>query len=334
MSGGEFSPAQLRQFRHSLLAWFNEHARDLPWRRTSDPYAIWLSEIMLQQTRVNAALDHYARFLKRFPTIKALAEASEPDVLALWSGLGYYRRARMLHRAAQKVLHEFHGVIPSTVAGLRALPGIGDYTSAAIASIAFREPAVAIDGNVERVVQRLTANGSTNGAIRKSAELLLDREHPGDFNQAMMELGATICLPRNPLCLQCPVQRFCRTRGEHPTAQRKEMIGKEVAYGLLRRARKGKTEVLLEQRSQEASLMAGMWELPLVEADADRLLLSVRHSITTTNYRVSILHFEENEADLLPRRKAERQWVKAAELASLPLTGLARKVLRKLHIFI
>ncbi len=336
MSGEEFSVAELRQFRRFLLSWYDLHARDLPWRRSTDPYAIWVSEIMLQQTRVNAVLDHYARFLDRFPTVQSLAEAAEPDVLAIWSGLGYYRRARMLHRAAQTVVREWNGSIPKTAAGLRLLSGIGDYTSAAIASIAFGEATAAVDGNVERVILRLTSNGKEIRSIRQAAEQLLDRERAGDFNQAMMELGATVCLPKNPLCLHCPVQKLCRTRGEHPTTPRKQMVNKAVSYAIVRRLRRGEPEVLLEQRPAEASLMAGMWELPQLEnpePESDRVLLQLRHSITVTNYQVSILHFEPQESRLLPKRGVKaRKWVKAEELHNLPLTGIARKALTRLHV--
>ena len=336
MSGEEFTVAESRQFRRLLLSWYHTCARDLPWRRSTDPYAIWVSEIMLQQTRVNAVLDHYARFLNRFPTVQSLAAAAGADVLAIWSGLGYYRRARMLHRAAQTVAHEFNGTIPTTVAGLRLLSGIGDYTSAAIASIAFGEAAAAIDGNVERVILRLTSKGKEKRALRHTAEQLLDRERPGDFNQAMMELGATLCLPKNPLCRQCPVQKLCRTRGEHPTTPRKQMVSKSISYAFLRRARQGSVEILLEQRPADASLMAGMWELPQLEnawPESDRVLLELRHSITVTNYQVSILHFEPKETKLLPKQNAKaRKWISADTLHTLPLTGLARKALTHLRV--
>jgi A/G-specific adenine glycosylase len=246
----------------------------------------------------------------------------------------------MLHKAAQFAVRELSGNMPQTAAELRVLPGIGEYTSAAIASIAFGDPAAAIDGNVERVIMRLAAPlsqskaGALKSVIRRTAELLLARERPGDFNQAMMELGATICLPKNPLCLQCPVQKLCYTRGEHPTPPRKEMRSKSVSYALLRRSnRKNEVEILLEQRPHESSLMAGMWELPEVESEAvDRLLLSVRHAITTTNYQVSILHFEAEEKKLLPQRMVVRKWVAASRLLDLPLTGLARKVFKRMRI--
>ncbi|HTZ88732.1 MAG TPA: A/G-specific adenine glycosylase [Alloacidobacterium sp.] len=335
-----FTTVQQRHFRRLLLAWFDAHARDLPWRRTADPYAIWVSEVMLQQTRVNAVLDHYARFMARFPTIQALAAAKEPDVLAIWSGLGYYRRARMLHQAAKVVANQLAGALPETAEALRKLPGIGAYTSAAIASIAFGAPVTAVDGNVERVVLRLSgmeaaANGSLNRTVHETAWTLLDPGRPGDFNQAMMELGATTCLPKNPLCLECPVLTLCRTRGEHPTMKRPKMRSKPVYFALLeRKKRKNCTEILLEQRPQDASLMAGMWELPHLEAtaaDSNRLLLSLRHSITTTNYQVSILRFAPEEEQQLQKSRM-RKWIKAEALPNMPLAGLARKTLKRLGL--
>jgi A/G-specific adenine glycosylase len=318
-----------------LLDWFDTNARDLPWRRTSDPYAIWVSEIMLQQTRVNAVLDHYARFMARFPSVEALAGAEEPEVLAIWSGLGYYRRARMLHKAAKVVANELAGKMPETAEALRKLPGIGDYTSAAIASIAFGDPVAAVDGNVERVVLRLTGTDLVAKTVRETAQMLLDRNRPGDHNQAMMELGATICLPKNPLCLECPVQALCRTRGEHPTIKRPKMHAKATYFAFLeRKSRKKGDEILLEQRPHDISLMAGMWELPHLksaEPDPNRLLLSLRHSITTTHYRVGIFSFAAEEQKHLPKH-ATRKWIRAEDLPNLPLTGLARKALKRLHI--
>ena len=249
------SEPERREFRRRLLAWFDEHARDLPWRRTSDPYAIWVSEIMLQQTRVAAVLDHYDLFMRRYPTVAALAAAAEDDVLAIWSGLGYYRRARMLHKAAKFVVSDLAGVLPRSAAGLRVLPGIGEYTSAAIASIAFGEAAAAVDGNVERVLMRLLGWDETTAPasrIREAAANALAQARPGDYNQAMMELGATVCLPRGPLCLQCPVQKQCATRGEHATAERAKMQNRDAAYVFVQRVTKrGVVEVLLVQRAKD-----------------------------------------------------------------------------------
>jgi A/G-specific adenine glycosylase len=326
-------PGVIRKFQRHLLAWFDSHARDLPWRQSSDPYHIWVSEIMLQQTRVTAVLGYYARFLALFPSVAALAAAKEPDVLAAWSGLGYYRRARMMHRAAQVVVEEHKGVLPRTAEELRTLPGIGEYTSSAIASIAFGEPVAVIDGNVERVLLRVFPE---EGELRNRAARLLDPQRPGDFNQAMMELGATVCLPQRPLCLHCPVQPFCRTRGEHQAPPPKKMFNRQIAYALLRRNSSEKTQVLLEQRPSSASLMPGMWELPevtMLEGDQERVEMTLRHAITVTNYRVRVLRFSEHEVKLRALGGGNpRQWIRSSELTSLPLTGLARKVLRRLEI--
>ena len=351
-----FTLSQVREFRADLLGWFDAHKRDLPWRRTRDPYAIWVSEMMLQQTRVAAVLDHYAKWMQRLPTIEALAAASEDEVLTAWSGLGYYRRARFLHRAAKAVVADHNSALPRTAVELRRLPGIGAYTSAAIASIAFGEPVAVVDGNVERVLLRQAGKGEpgagTNGhSVFKSAEiqqfasLLLDARRPGDFNQAMMELGATICLPRNPLCLSCPVQTSCRTRGEHPTAARLPSATVEIAYALIVREQRvpgkgSKREstrpaeaVLLEQRSANASVMPGMWELPrapedsLADSAGGTPLLLLRHAIMQTNYRVAVIRLLPAR---LPASSDARSWTRIVELPNLPLTGLARKILLRL----
>ena len=336
-------PAAIRKFQRELLVWFDSHARDLPWRRNADPYAIWVSEIMLQQTRVAAVLDYYSRFLVLFPTVAALALADEPAVLAAWSGLGYYRRAKMMHRAAQVVVQEHEGALPPTAAELRKLPGIGEYTSSAIASIAFGERVAVVDGNVERVLLRVfseTEQPATPAAqakwLRDRAASLVDPERPGDFNQSMMELGATVCLPQRPLCLQCPVQPFCATRGEHQAPPPKKMRSQQIAYALLRRDHADVTHVQLQQRPLSASLMPGMWELPEVSMQPDdhqRVEIALRHSITVTNYHVRVLRFSEREArNRWPAQRYPRQWVKSSELGSLPLTGLARKILQRLQI--
>ena len=246
------SPPQIQEFRRELLAWFEANARDLPWRRNREPYPVWVSEIMLQQTRVGAVLDHYTRFMQRFPSIVALALAPEDEILAAWSGLGYYRRARLLHRAAQFIVQEHQGTLPHTAEELRKLPGVGEYTAAAIASIAFGEPLAVVDGNVQRVIQRLFPASEPQSAtaaiqwVRDHADALLAAKNPGDFNQAMMELGATVCLPKNPLCLCCPVEAHCRTRGEHAVEPRKRMRSRQIAYALICRGPSGSEQILLE----------------------------------------------------------------------------------------
>jgi A/G-specific adenine glycosylase len=248
-----------RAFRRKLLGWYDRHARDLPWRETRDPYRVWLSEIMLQQTRVAAVVEHYQEFLRRFPTVEKLATARESSVLAAWSGLGYYRRARMLHAAAKVIVREHGGKFPLTTEGLRELPGVGRYTSAAIASIAFDEPIAVVDGNVERVLQRMLGKPLVGEELWDAANQLLDAQRPGDFNQAMMELGAIVCTPRTPACLTCPVVGLCATRGELPgSAKKARQKKREIHYALICRD----SEVYLVQRARNASLMAGMWEFP------------------------------------------------------------------------
>ena len=306
--------------RKHLLTWFDEHKRDLPWRRDRDPYRVWLSEIMLQQTRVAAVVDHYERFLRRFPNIEKLARAREASVLAAWSGLGYYRRARMLHAAAKKVVDQRAGKFPTSAVELRALPGIGRYTAAAIASIAFEEPVAVVDGNVERVVQRLLGKRIAGELLWAAAQEILSAERPGDFNQAMMELGATVCLPRQPKCSTCPVSRMCATRGELPAAGRGTRQEKrEVNYALDRR----NGSIFLTRRPATVSLMPGMWELPEIAGTQTKSPPSVtlRHSITVTDYHVGV--FESAVPDGTTGR-----WVRKSRLTKLPLTGLTRKILR------
>jgi A/G-specific adenine glycosylase len=208
----------LTEIRKRLLGWFRKYRRELPWRLNKDPYRIWLSEIMLQQTRVAAVIPYYEQFLERFPDIRALAEAPEEEVLRLWSGLGYYSRARNLQRAAQQIVARHGGEFPRTAEEALALPGIGSYTAAAILSIAFGAKHAVLDGNVARVLARLDAiEGDLREkgrwrSLQKSADKLLDPKSPSDWNEAMMELGAMVCTPRAPQCLVCPVAEFCRAR--------------------------------------------------------------------------------------------------------------------------
>jgi A/G-specific adenine glycosylase len=209
---------ELAAFRKNLLGWFRQYRRDLPWRRTKDPYRVWLSEIMLQQTRVAAVIPYYERFLERFPDVRALAAAPQEEVLRLWSGLGYYSRARNLQGAAQEIVTKHAGVFPCEEQDALALPGIGHYTAAAILSIAYGAKLAVLDGNVARVLARIFAvQGNLRDAkrwktLQQSADGLLDQKSPSDWNQAMMELGATLCAPQSPQCLLCPVTQFCQAR--------------------------------------------------------------------------------------------------------------------------
>ncbi|HET9695341.1 MAG TPA: A/G-specific adenine glycosylase [Terriglobales bacterium] len=317
ISGLTFNSRQRNAFRKSLLNWYDVNRRDLPWRQTKDPYRIWISEIMLQQTRVGAVLDHYRRFLDRFPDVETLAKAREQSVLAAWSGLGYYRRARNLHAAAKVVSFERGGEFPRTAEGLRELPGVGRYTSAAIASIAFDEPNAVVDGNVERVLSRVT--GRVELSERETwtlAEEMLSRERPGDFNQAMMELGATVCLPGEPKCLNCPVIALCKTRGSQPTRKKEQRVSREISLALPRK----EGAVWLVQRDKSASLMPGMWELPEISANGRSPEARFKHSILNTDYNVSIYLVEEPGVNGC--------WIATRRLSRTALTGLARKVLR------
>ncbi|MGD0894223.1 MAG: A/G-specific adenine glycosylase [Terracidiphilus sp.] len=347
----ETEEPRVARLRRQLLSWYARNQRDLPWRQSSDPYAIWVSEIMLQQTRVAVVVERYQAFLERFPTLLSLAEAAEQEVLALWSGLGYYRRARMLHKAAQFVSGQLMGRIPVTAEELRTLPGIGVYTAAAIASIAHNERVAVVDGNVERVLCRLegwdAAGRSGGAALRRRVETqaaqLVDPTHPGDFNQAMMELGATVCTPRKPQCLICPLASHCATRGEHKTQPRPRMLSREVGQALIvRQSRKARKdaglagrEVLLEQRPATQSVMPGLWELPALLdpcVAAEDLRMAVRHAIMQVNYYVRIRTVLEHDVDALTVVAGERRWVKLNEAGQMALTGLARKVLTRAHL--
>jgi A/G-specific adenine glycosylase len=338
-------------FRQKLMSWYQSHARELPWRGVKDPYRTWVSEVMLQQTRVAAVIDHYEEFLRQFPTILALALAPETAVLAAWSGLGYYRRARMLHKAAKFITQERGGILPGTAAELRTLPGVGEYTCAAIASIAFGESIAVVDGNVERVLLRLTGRDEQGTAAGRAfvqaqasalipPQKLTDRVNAaGDHNQAMMELGATICLPRAPLCLHCPVYSMCKTRGEHITPAREAQRSMPAAYLLSLRKRGTLTEVLLQRRADDVSLMAGMYELPPLPQDAVQKrepLLRLRHSITNTNYYVQVFAArgpkDRGLRRAVPATRCDLYWVRTSRLAQEPLTGLARKVLQRLDV--
>ena len=275
---------------------------------------------MLQQTRVAAVIEHYQRFLLRFPTVAKLAAARESSVLTAWSGLGYYRRARMLHAAAKRLVRDHGGKFPTSAEGLRELPGVGRYTAAAIASIAFEEPVAVVDGNVERVLQRVRGERLAGEDLWQAANGLLSTRSPGDFNQAMMELGATVCTPRQPKCLVCPVIEMCATRGELKTAAKTPRQEKrDIHYAF--DCRDG--EVFLAQRARDAALMPAMWELPEVRNanGSGQPWLTLRHSITATDYLVLVTRIPAPQG-------TEGLWLSKTRLLKLPLTGLTRKILR------
>jgi A/G-specific adenine glycosylase len=335
-----------------LLAWFDRHRRDLPWRKTRDPYRIWLSEVMLQQTRVETVLPYYERFLARFPTVGALAAAEVDEALALWSGLGYYRRARQLHAAARQIAAA-GGELPRTLAGLLALPGIGAYTAAAVGSIAFGIAVPVLDGNVERVASRLLAEegdpraGAARSRLLAKAAELLDPARPGDGNQALMELGATLCTPRRPRCLLCPLRPGCRAaesgdpeRYPPPRRRRETETLRLAAFVVERDGR-----VLLFRRPEDSDLLAGTWELPWVRTEGEegspeaglaaryggrwRLgprLGAVRHGITYRDLLVEVRQADvEGSGEV--REGVAAGWYDGPGRAGLPLSSLVEKAL-------
>lgn len=269
------SKAQVSRFRRGLLAWYAARKRDLPWRRTTDPYRIWISEIMLQQTRVAAVIPYYEKFVARFPTVEALARARTESVLSHWAGLGYYSRARNLHRAAKEIVARHGGQFPSDLDAALELPGIGSYTAAAVLSIAYARPLAVLDGNVARVLARL---GAVHGELRDPAnwrrfetmaEELLARRSPRDWNQAMMELGATICTPKSPRCDECPLAAACRAHKlglaeEIPAKRSKRASVKLTLAAAVYLDPEGRT-LLIREANGDGALFSNMWQFPAVE---------------------------------------------------------------------
>lgn len=259
-----------------LLAWFDRHKRDLPWRWTSDPYVIWVSEIMLQQTQVDRVINYYERFIEAFPTVRALADAPLDDVLRLWEGLGYYSRARNLHAAAQVIVEEHDGEFPRTLEAVRALPGIGEYTAGAVLSIAFGVCLPAVDANAIRVLARLfairgdVARGDARQELARIAADAVPAERPGDFNQAVMELGALLCVSGTPGCLICPLTEICAARqqglqGEIPPVTSRPVQEVSVVAGVVADGER----VLVARRPAEGQ-WGGLWEFPNVRIDSEK----------------------------------------------------------------
>ncbi len=331
---------------HALLRWYRRHQRDLPWRGTRNPYRVWVSEVMLQQTRVATVIPYYERFLKRFPTLESLAKAREQTLLECWSGLGYYRRARMMQAAARKVVSEHGGRFPKSFEELRALPGIGDYTAAAVASIAFERPCAVVDGNVIRVLTRLDddARDITSSRVRRDlqtrAQQLIAAAGPrsrGAFNQAMMELGSLLCARSSPRCLICPLAPHCKARRKGTQEQRpvrpekRRPVRLQLAVALVERGK----QILLRQRPRGDPIMPGFWELPEVQAarlkadcfcslgiQKQQPLATFRHGITFREYQGSVY-----QGELAVRAPDGYRWVSPDRLKKLPLTTITRKAL-------
>ncbi len=341
-SYGKWAAAMPRNWMSdTLLPWFDRSKRDLPWRRTTDPYAIWISEVMLQQTQVVTVIPYFERFLRRFPTVTALAEAGLPDVLALWSGLGYYSRARNLHRAAQAIVAEHAGVLPASVDALLELPGFGRYTAGAVASIAFQISAPLVDGNVSRVFTRLFA---IDGDKREKEIWRLAAEHvpakrAGDFNQALMELGATVCLPVNPLCLLCVLKEHCealkqgRVAGLPPPKVRAARKALTLDVAVCRR-----TDLLLHARRNDGGLFGGLWELPSAEPGKLPALLgpkarfgaslgTVRRTLTHRDLTLRLIATDVPARLKIPAGYQALQWVGKRQLAELGISSATKGVL-------
>ena len=321
-----------QKLQEHLLEWFQGSRRDLPWRRMRDPWAILVSEVMLQQTRVQVVIPYFERFLARYPTPAALAAAPEAEFLALWSGLGYYARARNLQKAARAIAAM--GSFPASYAEIAELPGVGDYTAAAVASIAFGLPYAVMDGNVVRVLARLSAETGDSGSqsvrvrLKELAQRLLPQRRPGEFNQAAMELGATVCLPKNPQCLICPWRDDCagRLQGiqhELPVKLRKREPVR-LALRLYVIERDGR--VLMRCRDGAEKRLSGFWELPeareIPNAQAPVLLGEFRHSITKHDYVIEVY------AAGVTRAPRGYSWVDYSEIETRPVATTARKALR------
>lgn len=366
MSAPSFLTApELKQFRTELLSWFATYQRELPWRRDRDPYRIWISEIMLQQTRVAAVIPYFEKFCARFPDVRALAEADEAEVLRMWSGLGYYSRARNLQAAARQIVRDHGGIFPTAEEHIRALRGIGQYTTNAILSIAFGKKHAVVEGNVARVVARLEAvrgdlrEGSRWELLQRTADHLLAPGAPGNWNQAMMELGATICTPRSPQCLLCPVAKFCRARKLGlqdliPDKRKKRAtVGVQLAAAVLIDGR-GRCILLPPPKSIAGktladdipTLVSKMWHFPTVAVSEDPAsdlrqylknvvgatglpsrfapLRKIRHAVT---YRaISLLPFLV-KFKKLPHVKGARI-ILLKDFSSVPISNLTRKVAR------
>jgi A/G-specific adenine glycosylase len=343
----------LKTFQTQLLAWFRAHQRDLPWRRSRDPYRIWVAEVMLQQTRIAAVMPYYQNFLARFPTVQSLARAPATEVLKLWSGLGYYSRARNLHRAAKMIVAQHNGQFPRELDAALELPGIGAYTAAAVLSIAYDVPLAVLDGNVARVLARIKAiRGDLRTprnwrALTIAAQNFLATQSPGDWNQSLMELGEVICTPQSPRCAECPVARHCRAyaqglTSEIPAPRRKRApVHMKIAAAILRDPR-GRTLLVQDPGAHDTVLFSRMWQFPAVEvtrqAKAElathlsktlsltkislEALPAARHGVTFRN--ITLLPFLANVSELpkLPRTKI----LALKNLANLPISSATRKI--------
>ncbi len=320
------------RIRAALLRWYDRNKRDLPWRRTRDPYAIWVAETMLQQTQVATVLPYYRRFMEAFPSVEALDRASLDAVRSVWSGLGYYGRAANLKQAARLLVSRHGGQLPADYQALLSLPGIGRYTAGAVMSIAFEQPYAAPDGNLRRVYTRLLSLTEPK-TIDAAAEGMVSRSRPGDFNQAVMELGATRCLPALPLCERCPLAHWCHARasGTFALPQRKSARTRAVQWPLV--LVESRSRILLHRRP-DGGLLAGLWELPTPEtlparSGGETLQRSepvavIRHAITDMRITAPIYVLQRK----LPVKGPAWRWVNLADLHAHPISSLSTKAVR------
>lgn len=335
------SDSEARHTHAALLAWYEQVKRPLPWRQTCDPYAIWISEIMCQQTRVDTVIPYYQRWLARFPDLQTLAAASLEDVLLMWQGLGYYRRARYLHAGAVYVVEHLEGQLPRTATELQKLPGIGPYTAGAIASIAFQERVPAIDGNLQRVLSRLSADdgniarAATMRRLRALGTQLVSFPNPGDTNQALMELGASLCSPTNPQCGACPLQPSCRAAKQgaptrFPFKTKAKQQRKEHRHAYL--AQRPTDQALFVAQRDATVLLGGLWETPLFEQPPQNAAWveqgEIRHLFTHIDLRVTVW-VAEDAVEIPPLRAlyTDTRWVLRHELDQVPQSTLMRKIL-------
>ncbi len=342
-----------------LLSWYEVNARRLPWRGQKDAYAIWVSEIMLQQTRVETVIPYYQRWMERFPTLATLAEASQQEVLSAWEGLGYYSRVRNLHRAAQLVMQEHGGKIPNTADELRRLPGVGKYTAAAIASIAFDAPLAALDANIRRVMARvfnvvlLARSPAGERRLWELAQQNLPEERAGDYNQALMDLGSAICTPSSPACLLCPLQELCQAHQLGVEEQRPVVEPKpSVPHYLVTAAVIHKGDQVLIARRPENGLLGGMWEFPGgkvqegedlpsclrreiqeelgTQVEVGEALGVYRHAYTHFQVTLHAFHCRLIAGEPHPIEASDIRWVGLQELGSYPMGKIDRMISRDL----
>ncbi len=347
------------EFQQALLSWFEIHQRKLPWRGIQDSYRIWISEVMLQQTQVIKVIDYYERFIARFPSVEHLADSPLHDVLKVWEGLGYYARARNLHKAANVIMKEYDGEIPKEYEKFRKLPGVGDYSAAAVMSIAYDKPYAAVDGNVKRVLARLfqleeRINDTSSAKVfQQKADKLLDRQQPGIFNQAMMELGATVCRPQSPTCLVCPVSMYCEVfqSGDQNAYPRRHNTAAIPEHQMVAVVIYRDSKVLLIQRPLDG-LLGGLWEFPngrvlenettkdgclrnlteVVNLNVSNLkyLTSVKHAFTHFKIVVDVFECDYESGELVLDGPIDAKWVDVAEIKDYPLPRATHKFLDKL----